>query len=228
LKIDFAPGGRLIVSHATLQFLMKIAYDIGDNQILGGPEWLGSKRFDVEAKPETPLGGDPRNMTEDQRRAFHEQVRLRLQSLLMDRFHLKVRNESKQMPVFALVVGKSGPKMRPSAVTGKPKMSFGHGVFTATRMNMDMFAHFLSEGQLGRPVVDRTDLKGDFDFTLEWSPDAGQTLSADPANPQTRPADSSGLSIFTALQQQLGLKLESRQSPADCVFVEHAELPAAN
>ncbi|QOY87389.1 M56 family metallopeptidase [Paludibaculum fermentans] len=229
LKVDFGPGGRLVISHATLRFLMKIAYDVGDNQILGGPKWLESRRFDLEAKPVPALGGDPRNMTEDERRAMHEQVRLRLQRLLSDRFHLRVRTEAKEMPIFALVAAKSGAKLRESQSAGQPEMKSGHGQYTGMRVSLEQFARFLSEGQTGRPVVDMTDLKGVFDIHLQWSPDPGQSLSAlDATNATPPPADSGGVTIFTALQQQLGLKLEGRKSPSDCLFVVSADLPSEN
>lgn len=226
LSIQFAPGGRLIATHATLRFLMKIAYDIGDRQILGGPAWLESKRFDVEAKPETPFGGDPKEMTGEQRRAFQEQVRLRLQRLLAEKFQLRLRSEAQEMPVFGLVVAKNGPKLVKSAGPGAARMAGGQGRLEAVHVDMDTFARFLGEGHTGRPVVNRTGLEGAFDFRLQWSPDAGQRLSAQ-YDPNASPAAATGPSIFSALQQQLGLKLEAEKSPADCVVVEAAQIPAA-
>ncbi len=225
LKVDFAAGGRLVISHATLRFLIKIAYDVGDDQIVGGPGWINSKRFDLEGKPLTPYGGDPATMTQDQILVFHGPTRLRLQRLLADRFQLELQRESQAMPIFVLVPGKNGPKLKPSVTTGNPQITFNHGILQAKGMDMETLARFLSEGQTGRPVIDETGMAGKFDFRLEWTPDP----SLDPlqAANQTAPADA-GISIFTALQQQLGLKLEPRTSPADTLVVKRAQLPSAN
>ena len=230
ISVNFAPGGRLTVTHATLRFLIKIAYDVGDDQIAGGPHWVNSTRFDLQAKPENPFGGDPEKLSEDRKLLFHEQVRLRLQSLLADRFQLRLRTESKETAIFRLVVGKNGPKLQSSAKAstsaGEQKLRFGNGHLIARGVSMPSLAHFLSEGQVGRPVVDDTNLDGEFDFELQWAPD--QNTIAGPTD-TAAPADAGGLvSIFTAIQQQLGLKLESRKSTADCFIIESAEPPAEN
>ncbi len=228
LKIDFARGGRLVVSHATLRFLIKIAYDVSDDQIVGGPAWFSSKRFDVQARPDKQIPGDPEQMSKDQILLFHQPTRLRLQRLLAERFHLELRMESKPVPVFALVVAKNGLKMKPSASTGDPNIqgNAGRGAIRATRVDMNTLAHFLSEGQTGRPVVDMTGLSGAFDFQLDWTPDSGLNPPADPNQPLSD--DLGGISIFTALQQQLGLKLESRAGAAETLVVTHVELPSGN
>ena len=231
LRVDFAAGGKLFITNATLRFLIKIAYDIGDDQLAGGPGWIGSKRFDLAATPEKSLGGDPKTMAPDQLLLFHKPVRLRLQRLLADRFQLELRRESTPMPVFALVVAKGGPKkLTPAMTTGDPQLNAksGGGVLNAVGVDMTLLAKFLSEGQAGRPVVDMTGLKDRYDFRLEWTPDTSPTsLTADSAANQ-QPADAGGISIFTALQQQLGLKLEARTDAADRLVVVRAEPPSAN
>jgi bla regulator protein blaR1 len=229
LKVDFAAGGKLFITNATLRFLIKIAYDIGDDQLAGGPGWIGSRRFDVAATPERSLGGDPKSMAPDQILVFHKPVRLRLQRLLADRFQLQLRRESTPMPIFALVVARGGPKkLTATKSTGDPQLKFGNGVLNAIGVNMATFAKFLSEGQTGRPVLDMTGLKGKYDFHLEWAPDTSRNaLPADGAANQ-QPADAGGISIFTALQQQLGLKLDARTDAADRLAVVRAELPSAN
>ncbi len=222
------------MTHATLRFLIKIAYDISDDQIIGGPSWINLRRFDVQGKPSSATGGDPVNMTKEEVVAFHEPIRLRLQRLLAERFQLELRKESKPMPIFALVSGKNGPnfkKLKRDATSGDAelKTGSGRGVLTATRVDMGALAHFLSEGQVGRPVADMTGLAGKFDFTLEWTPDPSlNPLSANGAAGQQAPADAGGISIFTALQQQLGLKLDARTGASDCVVVAKAELPSEN
>jgi bla regulator protein BlaR1 len=228
MMVQFAPGGRVAISHATLRFLIKIAYDIGDQQIEGGPDWVNSKRFDVEAKPDSPLGGDMRNMTEDQRRLYREQIRLRLQSLLADRFKLTLLVEEKQMPIYALVVGKNGPKLQQAPDGPGGNLRGGRGELSAANIGMEGFARFLGE-QAGRPVVDMTGLKGNYNFDLKWSPDSGPTSDApDAINTQPAPAESSGPTLFAAVQEQLGLKLEARKSPNQLMVVEKAELPSEN
>lgn len=229
LKIAFARGGKLFVSNATLRFLIKIAYDIGDDQLAGGPAWISSKRFDVEATPGTPEGGDPDTMSSDQLILFHKPARLRLQRLLAERFQLALRKESTPMPVFALVAAKGGPKkLAATKSTGNPQLNgkSGSGVLVATGVDMATLAKFLSEGQTGRPVLDMTGIQGKYDFRLEWSPDPN--LNRGPVDTANATPDPGGVSIFTALQQQLGLKLEARTAPADRLVVVKAELPSAN
>jgi uncharacterized protein (TIGR03435 family) len=170
-------------------------------------------------------------MAPDQLLLFHKPVRLRLQRLLADRFQLELRRKTTPMPTFALVLAKGGPKkLTPSKSTGVPQLNgkFGAGVLDAVGVDMAMLAKFLSEGQTGRPVVDTTGLKDRYDFHLEWTPDAIQNpLAADNVvNPPS--VNAGGTSIFTALQQQLGLKLEARTEAADRLVIVRAELPSPN
>ena len=170
-------------------------------------------------------------MAPDQIVLFHKPVRLRLQRLLADRFQLELRRESTPMPVFGLAVAKGGPKkLTVTKSTGDPQLNgkLANGVLNAVGVDMPTLAKFLSEGQTGRPVVDMTGLKDKYDFNLEWAPDTGQnSFPADGgANPQ--PADAGGISIFTALRQQLGLKLDARTDDAVRLVVVRAQPPTAN
>jgi bla regulator protein blaR1 len=226
LKVDFARGGRLAVTHGTLRFLIKLAYDVSDDEITGGPAWLSSKRFDIQAVPDEQIPGDPSQMTDDQLRLFHQPTRLRLQRLLAERFRLELRKESKPMPIFALTIAKNGVKMKPDNSAGGPIMKGNTGVLEATRADMNTLARFLSERQTGRPVINMTALSGAFDFRLEWTPDPSLDPQADPTQPSS--ADLGGPSIFTALQQQLGLKLDARTGSAETLAVTHVELPSLN
>ncbi|HXS95179.1 MAG TPA: M56 family metallopeptidase [Candidatus Limnocylindrales bacterium] len=231
LKVDFAPGGKLYITNATLRFLIKIAYDIGDDQLAGGPGWIGSKRFDLAATPDRPLAGDPKNMAPDQILVFHKPTRLRLQRLLAERFQLELRRDSTPMPIFALVIAKGGPKkLTPTKSTGDPRLNakFRSGILNAVGVDMNTLAHFLSEGQTGRPVVDMTGLEGKFDFNLEWTPDPSLNPLPPDSTANQQPSDGGGVSIFTAVQQQLGLKLEGRTDAADRLVVVRAELPSSN
>ena len=231
LKVDFAAGGKLFITNATLRFLIKIAYDIGDDQLAGGPGWLGSRRFDVAAIPDVPAGGDPADMAPDQIVLFHKPTRLRLQRLLAERFQLDLHKESTPMPIFSLVVANGGPKHL-AATKGSGDLQINakaaSGDLRATAMDMPTLAKFLSEGQAGRPVVDMTGLKDKYDFHLEWAPDTHQTALPGVSAPGPQLTDAAGISIFSALQQQLGLKLVPRTTAADRLVVARAELPSDN
>ena len=135
------------------------------------------------------------------------------------------------MPIYSLILAKGGPKkLAPSKSNGDPQLNgkFGSGLLNAVGVDMNTFAHFLSEGQTGRPVVDMTGLKGKFDFHLEWTPDPSLNPLAPDGAANQQPPDLGGISIFTALQQQLGLKLDPRTGAADQLVVVRAELPSAN
>jgi beta-lactamase regulating signal transducer with metallopeptidase domain len=151
LKVEFAAGGKLFITNATLRFLIKIAYDIGDDQLAGGPGWIGSKRFDLAATPEKFLAGDPKNMAPDQILLFHKPVRLRLQRLLADRFQLELRRKSTPMPVFALVVNKGGPKkLTVTNSLGDPQLNakFGNGTLNAVGGIWLRWRNFSLKGRL--------------------------------------------------------------------------------
>lgn len=232
LKVEFAPGGKLYITNATLRFLIKIAYDIGDDQLAGGPRWVGAKRFDVAAIPDVPVGGDPANMAPDQILVFHKPTRLRLQRLLADRFQLQLRKESTPMPAFALAVAKGGPRnLVPSRSPADQQLNAmaSNGQFNATAIDMATLAKFLSEGQTGRPVVDKTGIAGRFDFHLSWTPESAQPGPPGSSNSTNlQPAYAQDLSIFSALQQQLGLKLIPETTQADRLMVVSADLPSVN
>jgi uncharacterized protein (TIGR03435 family) len=237
----FTPtGGYLSLVNYPLMALIGFAYKItGDQeQYLRAhvPDSVLSDHFDVEAR----AAGNP---TKDE-------MRLMMRSLLADRFHLVLHHETRQAPVIALLLakaGKTGTRLRqhpqdsscstvPTALTtlddGFPTLCSGllplpHGPgqiakFGASNVNMTFIANQLSiMGQLGRPVVDQTGLSGNFDFTLEWSPES--------PNPQTVAADSlPGPTFKDAVAEQLGLKLVSQTGPADFLLIDHVEHPTGN
>jgi uncharacterized protein (TIGR03435 family) len=197
--------GMLRATGMTAKFLIEQAYDVRDFQVTGGPSWLGSQQYDVNAKIE----GEPTK----------EQLRGMMQSLLADRFHLQVHREKKEMPCYALVVAKGGSKLKapePDA-EGKHKsgrMSMARGRVDGDGLPVEAIAHAV-EQVLGRAVIDKTGLTGDFDFKLEWTPDEART-------------DGEGSSLFTALQEQLGLKLESTKGPVEMLMVDRIEKASEN
>jgi uncharacterized protein (TIGR03435 family) len=200
-----SPGG-FYATNTTLKFLITWAYDVGDHQISAGPNWINTERYDIVAKGQID-------------RPNSAQYRQMLQTLLADRFQLRLRRETKELPVYALVVGKNGSKLREADGVG---MTTGRGRITARRISMERFAAHLGN-RLGRTVLDRTGLQGNFAFELEWTPDPGQPLGPNPT-----PLESSGPSIFTALQDQLGLKLEPQKGSVEMLVIDHVEKPSEN
>jgi len=169
-----------------------------------------------------------------------------LQALLADRFNLKVSHQTKDLPVYALVVAKSGPKLTPTEVpppaadgASAPTKGFrgirmmGPGQLSATNINIELLADILSgQPELGRLVIDETGLKGNYDWTLKWTPDQSAQMSKGAedahATADAPPLDSSGPSIFTALEEQLGLKLEAKKGPVETLVIESIEKASEN
>jgi uncharacterized protein (TIGR03435 family) len=224
---------RIQANGMTLQDLIKISYNLNygaERQVSGGPPWVASARFDLDASEDGTLSEKLEHLPQSQR---EDQLRLMLRNLLAERFHLQLHHESRQLPIYELVTAKSGPRLTPSAPQqasaaldpDRPHMKLrftARGVIDGNGADMEMVATALStEPEVGgRLVVDKTGLTGKYDFTLKWAPDSG--AGADAANPD------SGPSLFTALQEQLGLRLETGRGPVDMVVIDHAELPTAN
>jgi uncharacterized protein (TIGR03435 family) len=201
-------GSRVTGSIMTLNRLIAEAYSVKSYQISGGPAWGSdsSTVFDIEARAESAPTMD--------------QVHAMLQTLLADRFHVKLHRETKDLPVYDLVVGKSGPKLKESAAdatsmlsrqrtqTGSQKLTFGKATIATLANGLTTDA--------GRPVIDKTGLTGSYSFSLEW------TVDGTPADVATGP------SIFTAVEEQLGLKLESSKAPTEILVIDHAEKPTQN
>lgn len=187
----------LTASNVTLLFCMRIAYDVQDYQV-SGPNWLSAEQYDIVAKTGAPVNQD--------------QLRLMLRTLLAERFRLVLHREEKTRSIYALVVGKHGPKLTEakSDDNARTTADIGHLVFTA--VSMSAFARRLSQ-QLHEPVSDLTGLKGAYNFTLDWQQDDNAL----------------GPALFTAVQEQLGLNLEVRKVPIQVLVVDHAEkIPTAN
>ena len=224
MSIKFLPGGRFAARNVTLRVLIKIAYDLDDVQLSGGPTWTAFKRFDVDAKPDTPAADQ--NMTEIERRQYRQTL---LQGMLQERFQLKLHSEMKEVQIFALEVGKGGPKLKTSQATPTgPPIKVGPGSLIGTAASMDDLANELKERVGGHPVEDMTGLQGRYDFKLEWTPDS--SIAAAGGNPSSTTADLAvtGPDLFTAIQQQMGLKLEARKRAAPYEAIESVQLPQEN
>jgi uncharacterized protein (TIGR03435 family) len=224
----------LFATNISLLELIRLAYEVHVSQIVGGPDWIESARFDVIAKAETSRPPSP----------------AMIRRLLSDRFNLAIHNETRRLRQYALVTIRSdrrlGPQLRPSQIdcTRPPAAADARdrsapfvdperrqvceqfvGLaprFDAAGVNMAQLATSLSR-HVGRPVVDRTGLVGLFDLSLQWTPDVPQASGSYRLNGVE--VDPGGPSIFTALQEQLGLRLESTEAPAPVIVVDRAERP---
>lgn len=224
VAIRMLPGGGFSADGISLQMLITIAYDVRDFQISGGPQWMKTDRYVVNAKAEG-LGErvDP---------AVNREM---LRTLLEDRFQLKLHRETKEMPVYALVAGKGEHKMKPSDTAGGEQrrgFRMGRGQATLQGATMPALAGILAQN-LGRPVTDKTGITGAFDIELHWTPEPGQgggPFGGAPPPPGafTTTSDTSGPSIFTAVQEQLGLKLESEKGPVETLVIDSASKPTEN
>ena len=196
-----APG-RLEMRNATLATLIRNAYGLHEYQLEGGPKWMKSERFHIDAK--LPAG------------AARDQTRLMMQAMLADRFQLEFHRVTKSMPIYNLVVASGGPKI-PAATAEQPQggSSQGPRQIKGSGIPVSSLAQMLI-GAVGAPVVDRTGLEGKYTFALEFAPQSGARED------ETLP------SIFTVLQERLGLKLESGKGPVEVLVVDRAERPSAN
>ena len=232
-----ATTGRLTLDNVALRVLVSVAYKTRPSQIIGGPSWNDSAMFDIQGKAAEPAGTDT--------------MLLMLQALLEDRFQLKIHHEIREGPVYELTIAKGGHRMKPSSgcvpfdpnhlprqtAPGEVEVNYcgrmsrgGDGARrTVDGKGVDMIptiglltpsiTGFLSEA-LDRTVVNKTGLTGAFDFHLEWAPQ--QHASAEQSD------DTGGASIFTAVQEQLGLKLEGGKGPVDFMVIDHAAKPSEN
>jgi bla regulator protein blaR1 len=227
--LQVLPGGGLRVSGATLKFLITLAYEVRSFQILGGSGWISSDRFDVMAKSDGSTNSekeprDPSKVTAAQLKGMQDQMRPKLQALLAERFKLNLRRETREQPVYALVIGKGGTKFHQENGNFRG-LRIGRTQLTGSGATLEMLTTALAN-QLGRPVLDRTRLEGSFDFKLEWADQGG--ASSPPGGDALPPADPNGPSIFTALQEQLGLKLESTKGPVEVLVIDQVERPSEN
>ncbi|MGB7760513.1 MAG: TIGR03435 family protein [Bryobacteraceae bacterium] len=212
-------GRQFSTINTSVSALITFAYGLHTRQITGGPAWLESEKYDLAAKPDGE--GQPND----------KQWKTMVQKLLADRFKLVFHRDKKELSVFAIVVGKNGPKLTKSAgdPNGLPGLFFrGLGVLPARNATMADFAGVMQSAVLDRPVVDQTGLTGRFDFELKWTPDETQfgglgVRAPAPSDDPAAPPD-----LFTAMQEQLGLKLQSTKAPVEVLVIDHVEKPSEN
>jgi uncharacterized protein (TIGR03435 family) len=221
-------NGRFTGINVSLKNLMEYnAYGIPGNRILDGPKWLDSTKFDIDAKMDESEANHLQTLAHGARRL---ETQAMFQQLLADRFKLAVHWETRELPVYALTVAKKGPKLQPTKETREGSgtssdNSRSGSVFTAKGVTLPELAAGLTQElsrELGRDIIDKTEIKGRYDLTLKWTPDSG--AATDSAASTGDP----GPSIFTAVQEQLGLKLEPAKAPVQVLVIDHAEMPSAN
>jgi uncharacterized protein (TIGR03435 family) len=211
-SIEVEPGGRFAAS-ATLKALIGFAYDVQDRDIVGGTGWMDSRLYQIDAR----MSGAGQSPTTDD-------LRERLQSLLEDRFRLSVRRGRRAESVYELLVAKGGARLKESSAPGPPHLSNGRGKISGQSAETGVLARMVA-GRLGRAVIDKTGLKGAYDFELHWAPVPGERDDGAVAG---SPADPEAATIFTALQEQLGLRLRSARGQVEILVIVHAESPDAN
>lgn len=235
VRLGLLPGGGMRCENVRLRQLIEFAYDVQAFQVSGGPNWTNSRGFDIVAKaPQAEGAPDLTQLSIDQQKSLQEHVKLRVRALLAERFHLAVRTTSKEMPVYLMVRAKGDVKLKATgdAPANQQQMRGRPGQLVAENMSLDALAHHLSR-LLNRPVLDRTGLSGRFNFQLEWTPDremeGGPRERAEFEKAVAAGASrEDGPSLFTALQEQLGLRLESSRGPGAVLVIDRAELPSEN
>jgi bla regulator protein blaR1 len=256
VRLGLQPGGRFNAQNVPARELIRFAFNVQPFQLDGGPNWLNSDRFDITAKtPSDPA--EAAAIGPGQMRP----VQLMLQVLLADRFKLKAHRETKEVPVYNLVLaradGKLGPKIERSTIDcvalargravaagrggappGPPQpprvgerpecaMMAGLSSIVAGGVTIDEFARLLS-GRVNRPVVNKTGLSGNYAFTLEFTPDQMPPPGAVPPGVPSPPINPDGPSIFTAIQEQLGLKLDSARGAVEMVVIDSVDQPTSD
>jgi len=202
---DSSPAGSLRMENQTLKACIRIAFGVKDDQISGGPIWLESDRYNIDAKAAGPAE-DP-------------QLMLMLQALLADRFKLSSHKEMRESPGLLLVLGNSGLKIKPVPPSQNNQLNTSGGHMIAKGVSLAKLAQTLSN-LMGTPVLDDTHVDGVFDFALDW------TAHDSPATASMATDPSAG--VISALQDQLGLKLESRKILTEVLVIDHAEKPSEN
>jgi uncharacterized protein (TIGR03435 family) len=215
---DRTDGRRLLARNVTVRDLIMMGYELDPGQIADGPAWMATDEYDIDAEAVEGVQLDDQQKEE-----------MLLKELLADRFKLSFHHEQRTLPVYVMVVAKGGPKLKASDADGVENSACEHlGQCTFKKRTLSNFARFMQFVVLDRPVVDKTGIAGEFDFSLRWTPDESQFTrlgilpgpSAD--NPNAPPP------LFPAIQEQLGLKLEPMKAPVQVLVIDHVERPTEN
>jgi uncharacterized protein (TIGR03435 family) len=205
--IDTMPG-RIQANSITLTRAIREAYGVGPHQVIGGPDWMATDRWEIVARADRPVDDDDILMQ-------------MLRELLADRFRLALHRETRMLPAYVLEVDKKGPHMQPAeAGDSDTEMHGGRGgptTLEARKTDMNRLAELL-DWRMDRPVVNHTGLNGGFNFTLHWAPD----------NLRDADDEADDVSIYTAVGEQLGLRLRTAKAPVEVLVIDHVERPSEN
>jgi bla regulator protein blaR1 len=240
-RIMFTPDS-LMAKNQTLRELIKLAYAVQENQISGGPDWIGTARFNVEAKLDSAAVAELKSLSPEQQKSERDQM---FQTLLADQFKVALHRENKLLAAQVLVIAKNGPKIQPAkpgdtypnGIKGKDglplgphKFDFGSDGVIVQALPISFVANNLAM-HLNQPVVDRTGLTGDYDFTLRVSPEGATAHEENGRKVTTTRLSSSGAhntALLNAIEEQLGLKLEPQTIPLPVLIIDRAEKPPTN
>jgi uncharacterized protein (TIGR03435 family) len=211
-------GSHIIAVNTNGNDLVSLAYGLHTKQIVNGPPWLLTARFDIDGTPD--VEGRPN----------HDQVKLMIQKLLAARFKLAFHHEQRELAVYAIIIGNNGPKLTKTGRKPSDNTNFSYTnrvVLTVRNATMADFADGMQASFIDRPVVDQTGLAGRYDFLLRWTPDESQSGLGENVPP---PADDPNAppGLYTAIQEQLGLKLVPTKAPVDVLVIDHIEMPSEN
>jgi uncharacterized protein (TIGR03435 family) len=215
-------GRRFKAVNYNLNGLIVFAYDAHPKQVIGAPAWAETDKFDIDAVPDR------------EGLASRDQWKTMVQKLLADRCKLSFHHDQKEMAVYVLTAGRTGPKLTRSLGNsmGLPGLGFRGrvgGDLTAYNATMGDFINFMTRNvKLDRPILDRTGVTGRYDFTLDWTPDDSQFDGAGGKMIPSAEGSSTLPSLYTAIQEQLGLRLEATKAPADVLVIDHVEKPSEN
>ncbi len=219
----FGFNGRAVITRNTnLDDLIALAYGLHAKQIVNAPDWAGTDLYDIEGIPDAPGRPDIKQMGN------------MVQKLLADRFQLKFHRETRVLSVYAITVAKGGPKMAKDTGPANGPPGFGFralGDLIVRNLTMKDFATWMQASVLDRPVVDQTGLTDRYDFTLKWTPDDSQFTQFRGTGvvvPPTSDAADAPPNLYTAIQQQLGLKIEATKAPDEVIVIDHVEKPSPN
>ena len=213
-------GGQFVTANTTLLDLIKFAYGVQDKQVENLPDWASSQKYDLNGKPDIPGMPNP------------TQLRHMVQQVLADRFQLKFHEEKKEMSAYVLAVAEGGQKMEkaPADAGALPGLFFrGLGVLTVRNATMQDFCELLQSAVLDRPVVDETELQGRYNFLLKWTPDESQFGGLGVKVPPPSDAADAPPPLYTAITEQIGLKLKAMsKAPVRVLVVDHVDHPTDN
>jgi uncharacterized protein (TIGR03435 family) len=223
-RLAFTADG-VRIENASILMIIRAAYGMFnslDDKFLGVPGWAKSQRFDIEAKVDGADVGVFQKLGFDKRQ-------LMVQALLENRFNMRAHHETREQPIYSLIVAENGSKLQKSAGDPDPggTMQVKRGQIVARNIVVSQLVTKLTQ-TVGRTVQDKTGLTGKYDLTLNWTPDPDGSSMPATADASESVFALSGPSIFTSIQEQLGLKLEAAKGPVECLVIDHVEMPSEN